>query len=270
MALTLAGGGGSSHTLSAGNQGNKETLYFDGKPISQEIVNIIYPIGSVYMSLNNVNPSAMFGGSWQEITGRYIKLGGDGEQINNCKTSCHVTVSNDGQNPCPTNCNYYVSNSDTYQKRLCEAGYNSYFNEWYYDDTSERYRLDICSNCFNGCVSGVTNTLLSWGQMNINTRCMWSVIAETWGENDSRYKDYFTYARHQSLIYDPDAVSKWECSNGCFGCVACHPNTVGLCNSCNSACYTCYNPCANCYSNCHGSVGQSFSVLFVHMWKRVA
>lgn len=266
MALTLAGGGGSSHTLSAGNQGNKETLYFDGKPISQEIVNIIYPVGSVYMSLNNVNPSVMFGGSWQEITGRYIKLGGDGEQINNCKTSCHVTVSNDGQNPCPTNCNYYVSNSDTYQKRLCGDGYNWHTNEWYYNDVARKYMLDICTNCFNGCVSDVNYTLLSFSQATSDYSCEFVVIEETWGANDSRYHDYFTLNKGFS---GANSVSKMECSNGCYGCVACHPNTVGLCNSCNSACYTCYSPCANCYSNCHGSVGQSFSVLFVHMWKRV-
>ena len=34
MALTLAGGG-VDHTLSIGNQGNKETLYFNGRPFSQ-------------------------------------------------------------------------------------------------------------------------------------------------------------------------------------------------------------------------------------------
>lgn len=29
-----------------------------------EVINIIYPIGSIYMSVNNTNPSALFGGTW--------------------------------------------------------------------------------------------------------------------------------------------------------------------------------------------------------------
>lgn len=177
------------------------------------------------------------------------------------------TVATYGLNPCPTNCNYYVSNSDTHQERLCRAGYNSWWiNEWAYNDTSKQYELDICTNCFNGCVSNVNNTLLDWSQTNKDFSCDWVIIGEIWGTNDSRYEDYFTINGNLMGIRP---VTKYECSNGCFGCVACHPNTVGFCNSCNSACYTCYTPCANCYSNCHGSVGQSFSVLFVHMWKRV-
>lgn len=35
--------------------------------ISQEILEIIYPIGSIYTSKNNVNPSSLFGGTWKLI-----------------------------------------------------------------------------------------------------------------------------------------------------------------------------------------------------------
>lgn len=36
------------------------------------LIDIIYPIGSIYMSVNNVNPQTLFGGGWQKIEGRFL------------------------------------------------------------------------------------------------------------------------------------------------------------------------------------------------------
>ena len=45
--------------------------------ISQEILNIIYPVGSVYMSTNSTNPSTLFGGTWEQIKDRFLLACGD-------------------------------------------------------------------------------------------------------------------------------------------------------------------------------------------------
>lgn len=37
----------------------------------------IYPIGSVYMSVNNVEPSLLFGGTWRQIKDRFLLASGD-------------------------------------------------------------------------------------------------------------------------------------------------------------------------------------------------
>lgn len=37
----------------------------------------IYPIGSIYMSVNNVNPSTIFGGTWEQIKDRFLLACGD-------------------------------------------------------------------------------------------------------------------------------------------------------------------------------------------------
>ena len=38
----------------------------------------VYPVGSIYMSVNNVNPSQLFGGRWEQIQGRFLLAAGGG------------------------------------------------------------------------------------------------------------------------------------------------------------------------------------------------
>ena len=38
----------------------------------QEILDLIYPLGAVYISLDNTSPALMFGGTWVKISGRFL------------------------------------------------------------------------------------------------------------------------------------------------------------------------------------------------------
>jgi hypothetical protein len=39
----------------------------------KSLLNLVYPIGSIYMSINNIEPSILFGGSWERISqGRFL------------------------------------------------------------------------------------------------------------------------------------------------------------------------------------------------------
>ena len=40
--------------------------------LSQEILNVIYPVGSVYLTINDVNPQTLFGGTWVKCSGGFI------------------------------------------------------------------------------------------------------------------------------------------------------------------------------------------------------
>lgn len=49
-----------------------------------EMLDLIYPIGSIYMSVNDVDPSVLFGGSWERIgQGRTLIGEGTGVDANN-------------------------------------------------------------------------------------------------------------------------------------------------------------------------------------------
>ena len=40
-------------------------------------VNLIYPIGSIYISVNSSNPQALFGGKWEQIQDRFLLAAGE-------------------------------------------------------------------------------------------------------------------------------------------------------------------------------------------------
>lgn len=43
-----------------------------------DLIDSIYPVGSIYMSANNVNPATLFGGTWQKLEGRFLLGAGSG------------------------------------------------------------------------------------------------------------------------------------------------------------------------------------------------
>lgn len=47
-------------------------LYEGGGRTLADLLDLVYPIGSIYMNTNNVNPQSIFGGVWQKIEGRFL------------------------------------------------------------------------------------------------------------------------------------------------------------------------------------------------------
>ena len=41
------------------------------------LIDIIYPVGSIYMSVNNVSPAVLFGGTWERIAGKFLLAASD-------------------------------------------------------------------------------------------------------------------------------------------------------------------------------------------------
>lgn len=57
----------------SGSLGDAVMEALDSKTIGQ----LVYPVGSIYISVNNVNPGTIFGGTWQQVKDRFILAAGD-------------------------------------------------------------------------------------------------------------------------------------------------------------------------------------------------
>ena len=42
-----------------------------------DVLNMVYPVGSIYMSVNNVDPSGFIGGTWEQIKDTFLLSAGD-------------------------------------------------------------------------------------------------------------------------------------------------------------------------------------------------
>ena len=67
-------------TASTASVGNSITpIYMDRgilKPISKSLIDLIYPIGSIYISMNSTSPSNLFGGEWVQLKDRFLLSAG--------------------------------------------------------------------------------------------------------------------------------------------------------------------------------------------------
>lgn len=59
------------------------------------LLDIIYPIGSVYISNSSTSPSSTIGGSWTQVTGKFIR-GNNSNGSGNASTHTHVLGSASG------------------------------------------------------------------------------------------------------------------------------------------------------------------------------
>lgn len=55
-----------------GMTGDVEIPTSSGSVDVSELVNIIYPVGSIYTSVNAASPATLFGGEWEQIKGRFL------------------------------------------------------------------------------------------------------------------------------------------------------------------------------------------------------
>lgn len=58
-----------SKTLDVAGDINTDTAYYVN---GTKLIDLIYPVGSIYITMTNNNPSTLFGGTWSEIKGRFL------------------------------------------------------------------------------------------------------------------------------------------------------------------------------------------------------
>ena len=66
-----------------------------GTETVDEILGLVYPVGSIYMSINNVSPATLFGGKWVQIKGRFLLGASDVYKANTTGGEATHTLTTD-------------------------------------------------------------------------------------------------------------------------------------------------------------------------------
>lgn len=91
--------------------------------LAQQLIDILWPVGSVYISTDAANPSTKFGGTWSQITGGFIygttatsgAKGGTG----NTGTGTSTGKNNGNTGSTTLTVNQIPAHSHNYANRLC-------------------------------------------------------------------------------------------------------------------------------------------------------
>lgn len=84
-----------------------------------DLINIIYPIGSIYMSVNNVSPASFLGGTWEQIKDRFLLAAGSSYSAGSTGGAATVTTAGTvnghtltvNEMPSHSHTNYYAGGS---------------------------------------------------------------------------------------------------------------------------------------------------------------
>ena len=94
-----------------GNETNKAPSVASVNNKFEKIVDLVYPIGAIYMSVNDIHPSTLFGGTWEQLKDRFLL--GAGSTYSNGDTggsATHkLTVNEIPSHSHSTNFNYGTS-----------------------------------------------------------------------------------------------------------------------------------------------------------------
>lgn len=76
----------------------RNNLYLDSSSIvhnNKKLSDILYPIGSIYLSVNNINPGSLFGGTWEQIKDTFLLACGDNHQAGSTGGEENHTLTTD-------------------------------------------------------------------------------------------------------------------------------------------------------------------------------
>lgn len=82
--------------LEDGISTNTESININAENINSltnNLINLIYPVGSIYMSVNNVSPASFLGGTWEAIEDRFLLAAGSSYSAGSTGGAATVTLT---------------------------------------------------------------------------------------------------------------------------------------------------------------------------------
>ena len=93
--------------------------------LAQQILDIIYPVGSVYLSWNSTDPKNLFGGTWTRLSGGFlygcVSSVGTGNGTGTATNSHTLTIDQ-----MPTHNHFNWSNTDGFATHCVNHAWGSY------------------------------------------------------------------------------------------------------------------------------------------------
>ena len=128
------------------------------------LLNKIYPVGSIYMSINNISPATFLGGTWELITDKFLIGAGNNYSVNS--TGGNKTIDISHAHPLSANGGARIG---------CVSGKMYYNRGWVgtnitYNQTITNYNPDHTNNgAYNGnVVSTLTGNTDSAGSNSVD------------------------------------------------------------------------------------------------------
>ena len=121
-----------------------------------DLYNLIYPIGSIYLSVNSVDPSTLFGGTWEKIKDKFLLSDGDTYSIGSTGGEATHTLTIDEM---PSH-NHSAST-----------------------DTQGDHTHDVWTDTQGNHYHGLYGRSWSWGQTNATESIQASAVSGYWGNN---------------------------------------------------------------------------------------
>lgn len=118
-------------------------------------MNSIYPVGSIYMSINSTNPSTLFGGTWEQIKDKFLLSCGDTYEPGTVGGEATHTLTVD-EMPIHTHIQEAHSHTQNY-------------NTWYNDSSNYDVRLAGSSGGYHGMAGTYSYATQATTAINQNT-----------------------------------------------------------------------------------------------------
>lgn len=109
-----------------------------GALVKSDLLNMVYPVGSIYMSVNNVSPASFLGGTWEQLKDRFLLSAGDIYSAGSTggEATHTLTVSEMPSHNHTLNASYSLAGSSSSVERKMLAGDDNNGWIWNYSVTN--------------------------------------------------------------------------------------------------------------------------------------